>query len=444
MGAVVARLKSELRAHWRAWAGVALLIGFGGGVVLTTAAGARRTATAYDRFLRASHASDLLVSPDKTGFPDLYSQLARATHAEVTPVIGLGVAPVSDPALPGLVAASTDPDWLTRVERPKVTSGRMFRPGAANEVVADLTAARILHLHAGSRLRLVVASRNEELPDLARDKQITVHVVGIVVTRDSVAPVNALATAPTLGAGPAFTRQFRPDQYAFDGAYVTLRPGTTMSAFTATTQRLARRLPATGGNVSIADEHEQAAKVDHAIRPQAVALGLFALLTALTALLAIAQVLSRRLFLAAAENDALSALGMTRHQLMWIALTEVATVATVGALVAVVVAIFASPMMPIGPARLAEPHPGLALDWTVLGLGFVAVVGAAHCGHDRSRLAPHARDRRTRWPAGARAAPIRRPRPAGRRPSAHRRMRQSGSAMPSTRAVPAPRCRREA
>jgi ABC-type antimicrobial peptide transport system permease subunit len=375
MSPVIARLRSELRAHWRAWAGVVLLIGFGGGVVLTTLAGARRTATAYDRFLRASHAADLLVSPDNTGFPDLYAKLARATHADVTPVIGFGAAPISDPERPVLISASTDPRWLTRVERPKITAGRMFQPGVADEVIADLAAARILHLHAGSRLRLIVASRNEELPDPVHDQQITVRVVGIGVTRDSVAPVNALASAPTLGAGPEFARQFGPDKYAFDGAYVTLPTGTTTSAFTAVAQQLARRIPATGGNVSIADESEQAAKVNHAIRPQAVALGLFALLTALTALLAIAQVLARRLFLAAGENDALQALGMTRPQMLVIGLIEVTAVAALGALMAVGVAIVASPTMPIGPARLAEPHPGLALDWTVLGLGFFAAVG---------------------------------------------------------------------
>jgi ABC-type lipoprotein release transport system permease subunit len=374
VGPVIARLRSELRSQWRAWTGVALLIGFGGGVVLTTAAGARRTATAYDRFLRASHAADLLVSPDETGFPDLYPQLARATHANVTPVIGFGAAPSAHLDEPVLIAASPDRSWLTRVERPKVSAGRMLRPGAADEVFADTTAARVLHLQVGSRLALTIANRNEELPDPAHDKTVTVHVVGIGATRDSIAPVNALATAPTLGAGPAFAHQFGPDNYAFDGAYVTLRPGTTMAAFTTVAQRLARSIPATGGQVAIADEAEQAAQVDHAIRPQAVALALFALLTALTALLAITQVLARRLFLSAGENDALQALGMRRRQLLLVALAEVAAVATLGAGIAFAIAVAASPTMPIGPARLAEPHPGVALDWAVLGLGCIAIV----------------------------------------------------------------------
>ena len=74
----------------------------------------------------------------------------------------------------------------------------MFAADNAHEVVADITAARKLHLHNGSLLHLVVADRNEELPNPKRDKRITVRVVGIGVTRDSVVTVNALANAPGL------------------------------------------------------------------------------------------------------------------------------------------------------------------------------------------------------------------------------------------------------
>jgi hypothetical protein len=45
-----------------------------------------------------------------------------------------------------------------------------------------------------------------------------------------------------------------------------------------------------------------------------------------------------------------------------------------GAIGAVVIAIAASPLMPIGPARTAEPHLGFSLDWIVLGAGFAGIV----------------------------------------------------------------------
>ena len=81
MRAVLTRLRVELRTRWRSWAVLALFVGFAGGVVLTTTAGARRTASAYTRFLRTSHAADVLVSPDRTGFPRLYKALDRLPGA---------------------------------------------------------------------------------------------------------------------------------------------------------------------------------------------------------------------------------------------------------------------------------------------------------------------------------------------------------------------------
>ena len=98
------------------------------------------------------------------------------------------------------------------------------------------------------------------------------------------------------------------------------------------------------------------------------------MLTALAALFSIGQLLARQVFLVSDDNGALHALGMSRRQLLATGLAQVGVAATVGALVAVVIAIVASPTMPIGPARIAEPHPGVSFDGPVLGLGFVAII----------------------------------------------------------------------
>jgi hypothetical protein len=50
------------RRTWRAVLALALLGGLLGAVALAALAGARRTATAYDRYLRASRASDTLIN----------------------------------------------------------------------------------------------------------------------------------------------------------------------------------------------------------------------------------------------------------------------------------------------------------------------------------------------------------------------------------------------
>src|SRR6266704_2645074 len=61
VGAVWMRLRSELRTRWRAWLGLALLIGLAGAAAAAAAAGARRTETAYPRFVQAQNGYDLVT-----------------------------------------------------------------------------------------------------------------------------------------------------------------------------------------------------------------------------------------------------------------------------------------------------------------------------------------------------------------------------------------------
>jgi hypothetical protein len=50
-----------------------------------------------------------------------------------------------------------------------------------------------------------------------------------------------------------------------------------------------------------------------------------------------------------------------------------AAVTITGAVIAVAVAVAASPLMPIGHARLAEPHPGIEVNLAILAAGFAAI-----------------------------------------------------------------------
>ncbi len=74
---------------------LAVTVGLAGTVVLTAAAGARRTDSAYGRFLAASNAADVLVAPDNTGFGGYYPALAKLPGVEaMAPVIGVSALPV--------------------------------------------------------------------------------------------------------------------------------------------------------------------------------------------------------------------------------------------------------------------------------------------------------------------------------------------------------------
>jgi hypothetical protein len=61
VGPVWLSLRAGLRLRWRVLAALAVLLGVVGGVVLTAAAGARRTATAYPRLLQWANAAQVEI-----------------------------------------------------------------------------------------------------------------------------------------------------------------------------------------------------------------------------------------------------------------------------------------------------------------------------------------------------------------------------------------------
>ncbi len=122
------------------------------------------------------------------------------------------------------------------------------------------------------------------------------------------------------------------------------------------------------------DEGAEYAAVERSVHPDVVALAIFALVLLGTALLIVTQVASRLLVEASSGHQVLVALGMTRAQLTAAGLLEVAVATATGAVLAAAVAVAASPLTPVGAARLAEPSPGISADWLVLTAGPVTIV----------------------------------------------------------------------
>jgi hypothetical protein len=82
MPAVWMRLRAEIRSHLAATVALVLLVGIAGGVVIGAGAGGRRTDTAFPRFLKASHAADVLISPNATGLKGFYQDIERLPEVE--------------------------------------------------------------------------------------------------------------------------------------------------------------------------------------------------------------------------------------------------------------------------------------------------------------------------------------------------------------------------
>jgi hypothetical protein len=78
-------LQAGLRQRWRAWLALALLVGLLGGMVSATAAGARRTDTAFTRLLAWSNAPDAEIF-SLTGGPTLVRRNMGAALARLPQV----------------------------------------------------------------------------------------------------------------------------------------------------------------------------------------------------------------------------------------------------------------------------------------------------------------------------------------------------------------------
>ena len=124
--------RAALRGRWRALLLLVLLVGLAGGAVLTAVAGARRSATAYDRFRDATLASDLEIAFD--GEPSELDpvrlqalrdlpQIEAITQSEFPFIVPAGSG--FYPYLDFLAMAPTDDAFATTIDRPRLLEGRL-------------------------------------------------------------------------------------------------------------------------------------------------------------------------------------------------------------------------------------------------------------------------------------------------------------------------------
>lgn len=383
MGAVWARVRAEVRGSLASTVALVLLIGAASGVVIGAAAGGRRTHTAYPRFLAASHAGQILLSVAGTGLGGAYDEIGSLPEvARSGQGAGVKLARVDATGRADFSAqtvASVDGRLGYTVHAPKVLSGRMPDPQEATEAFANRIFAAQHRLTVGSRIRMGVFTQDP--PDPAHVSRsewspVTLTIVGIGVTPEDIVPVAVDDTLPQLFLTPAYFRRYSGlNQLNFDGEYIELKPGADVSRFRQEVQRISiARKTEVGDEVFFADLTEHAARVQRAILPEAVALYLFAALAGLGALLALGQILSRQAFVHGLDYPTLRALGMDRGELLAIQLLRVGGMAGLGALLGVVLAATTSGLMPIGPARMAEPSPGISTNPVILAVGFLATV----------------------------------------------------------------------
>jgi ABC-type lipoprotein release transport system permease subunit len=385
MAAIWIRLRAELRSRWRSWLAMAVLAGLAAGLVIATAAGARRTDSAVVRHRAATESMDVWVGGGD--FWSLNTDFARVERlpqvAQANRSIDLAFWGRTDAGRPvtnsevelGVSTDGRDPAQ----NRPMALAGRAPDPAAVDEIFVGHRAAEYYDLQVGSTLRMRFTTPRE--------------LANIAETGEN----DERADPDTAGAGPLLTLRvvgIRADLQSDDGLrYITMSPAfyevygrrvgvwleltgirlkrgdADLPAFRAGVDRIAGAKP-----FEIYPKRSIQAKLQSSIHIQAQALWILAALGGLALVLLVGQALARQTALESSDHPLLRSLGMTRGQLFALGVARVLPVGLVAGAVAAGIAVALSPLAPIGAARTAEPDPGLALDPLVVGAGGAATV----------------------------------------------------------------------
>jgi hypothetical protein len=401
MGVLWFRARAQLRGRALANLFLVLLVGLAGALVLAAAAGARRSEAALPRFLAANQTVDAAVFVESKGPADDLTEAQRRLAAlpEVKQVFrltgwttGALILAGADPADPSrwdrqLGVVALDPGGSVVFGRPIMVAGRLPDERRPDEVAVDEELAERGQLNVGSRYRVGAftfeqfATAGEGRAATPRGAVVETRVVGIVRYPRDLVPVvgdqeNLRVNTGELYLTPAYWRRYGPDIANYGiGLAVQLHNGQAdLPRLEASLRHLyGGRALAQGVEGSTGDKAITAG-TRRAIGLESAALAAFALLTALAALLLVGQTLGRQILMEAAESPILRALGMTRGQLVGLALVRAAPVAVAGSVLAVVGAVALSPATPLGVARRAELDPGLAIDLPVLAVGAAGVM----------------------------------------------------------------------
>ena len=407
------RFRATLRDRLGGYLAVVLLIGLVGGVAMGAVAAARRTQSSFPAYLASTNPDDLnggiaIFNPSlgiSSGYnASFVAKIARLPHVKRTATLtifnpeivslnlrhasgGDGIAPsyAHLPAgeQPATLGGSTDGQFSTTLDRPFLQHGRLADPTRVDEVVVTPGEARFAGLHIGSVVPIGVFTNAEaEMSSCCtahgslKYRRVNLKVVGIVVLNDAVVQddVDALGAEFVLFT-PAFDREFRKCCAYASETVIQLDHGSRdIPAVTAELARItAKGARTSGGSGGYADV---VTKAERAIKPESIALGVFGAIAALAALLIGAQVIGRQIRGGADDRNVLRALGAGPAMTASDGLVGVVGAVVIGSLLAVGVAVGLSPLAPLGPARPVYPHPGIAFDWTVLGLGLIVLVGA--------------------------------------------------------------------
>jgi hypothetical protein len=404
--------RMSFRHRWRGLIGISILLGLVGGLSLLTLAGARRTQSAYPRFLGSTNPSTMAVvlgalTPEGLALLDGVAQLPQV--AEARAYVSFNMAFMAgdrpDPSRPFEALGSRDGRYFVQ-DRFTPTAGRVPDPSNEDEIAVNEETARRYGFRVGDRLDLGTYSddqiRDPALLDSGSPpkRRTTQTIVGVGLFVEEVVQDDT-DRSPLILFTPAFVARTQEWQtYSWLG--LVLRGGeadipAVKAAFGSMT---GPGFPQIFRVTSIDTFH-----AEQAIRPVSIALAAFGAIAGLAAVLLVGQAIGRHLQAEREHRSVARALGASPGATTLAASIGPALAVVAGVAVAGFIAVVASPTMPIGAVRRVEADRGVDADWTVLGLGSLALIVSllAVTVLLASREAPHRvlrRSLRHRRPSG--------------------------------------------
>ena len=400
MGIALYTWRVAWRRSWQMALTVALIGGLLGAVAMAALAGARRTDSAYGRYLYAAKASDLMIDIPGPVLGIVHAVENLPGKVSAAAWLGLNGQPVingrvDDSFQTDGIAVSLDGEYF-RQDKLTVLAGKLPAVGSTNQMVVSQPMAQAFHLHPGSRMTwqfqpMKVNAQGFPLPG-ADDDGIpgATHTATFVVTAIAAAPPALGDTFDDIDGAilpPTAAAQFlaRPGnpwvEWSFAWVAMRLRGGDAavpgmQRELGGLSASLARVYPQLGGPITF--NIRRLAIVKHeaqqAIEPQAVALAILGGLIALAMVVLVGQGLTQLLSRSAADGTVLRAMGATRGETA-VSLAGPGGVAIAGSIVlSVAGAIALSPLAPIGEVRTFDPQRGVRADWLVLGGGAAALL----------------------------------------------------------------------
>ncbi len=374
-----------------------VLVGLLGGLAMGSIAAARRTDSSFPVYLASTNPSTVMIfaSLDNPalGFthgyaPTIINKIARLPYVErSSPSIGfdgnIDLGSIRG-AHPNYRAGETPPAFVgglngEYVVQDKVTlvAGHLADPRSLDQAVMNAQAAAELGLHVGSVIGVPFYTDAEATsPTYNGPPHLVAKIVlvGEVVFASSVVEddIDALGSGVVL-LSEALTARLAP-QYAYYSGNALVVAGGARNAVRVLNEAVHVDPIAGFGIGGGADPAATVTKAQHAIKPEAIALGVFGGIAGLALVMIVGLTIARILGGVVAETGVLRSMGAGRSMLLIDLVFGLLGPLVVGGLLAVSVAVALSPLAPLGPVRPVFPSPGLAVDATVLGLGLLALL----------------------------------------------------------------------